>query len=116
MKKKTGYIGEAVAKKFLLDKGYKILFQNYRTKFGEIDIVATIDNIVAFIEVKTRKTIAYGMPREAINYKKQMNYRRLADHFILSNPSIHNKDFRFDVIEVIITNEKKQIKHIKNAF
>ncbi|SCY84605.1 YraN family protein [Alkaliphilus peptidifermentans] len=116
MKKKIGNIGEEIGRRLLIDKGYSILFQNYRTRFGEIDIIAGKNNVVVFVEVKTRKSTTYGMPREAINYKKQMNYRRLAEHFIQNQPLSRGKDFRFDVIEIIINSDKNEVIHIENAF
>ncbi|MGV8146333.1 MAG: YraN family protein [Alkaliphilus sp.] len=115
MNKKIGAYGEEASVKFLINKGYKILHTNYRTKIGEIDIIAKKDNAICYIEVKTRRSTKFGIPCEAVTRKKQQVYRMVASqhvkHYV--NKSI---DFRFDVIEVVLKNEKCYIRHIENAF
>ena len=63
-----GARGEDEAAKYLQNKGYTILKRNFHSKFGEIDIIAKINNTVCFIEVKTRKNNRYGRPAEFVNY------------------------------------------------
>ncbi len=115
MKKELGRWGEARANEYLREKGYKILFTNYRTKIGEIDIIATKGNSLSFIEVKTRSNELYGKPREAVNYKKQLTYTRVAEQFI-QQQSCDDKGLRFDVIEVYRDKEGFRIEHIEGAF
>lgn len=67
-RQEVGKIGEELAKKYLEEKGYKILTQNYHTRYGELDLVAKKDNELFFVEVKTRK---HGWPEEAVTYFKQ---------------------------------------------
>ena len=69
-KESTWKIGERAAKIYLESKNYKIMEQNYRTKYAEIDLVAKKDNILIFIEVRTKRSRAFVAPEESINYKK----------------------------------------------
>ncbi|SES67074.1 putative endonuclease [Natronincola peptidivorans] len=115
MNKKTGNYGEALSKKYLIDKGYFIIATNYRTKVGEIDIIAQKDDIVVFIEVKTRKNSTFGLPRESVNFKKQSTIYIIAQQYI-QQKKLKNMSFRFDVIEVLLMRDQIQINHIENAF
>ncbi len=103
---------ELKAIEYLKKEGYKILNHQFRCKSGEIDVICTQNNVIIFVEVKYRKDIKNGYPREAVNYKKQIKIRRVAEFYILKN-NINNKDFRFDVIEIVGENG---IEHIQNAF
>ena len=73
-----GETGEAIASAFLENNGYTILTQNYRRKFGEIDIIAREGDSLVFIEVKTRTGVSHGHPLDAVTFKKQkqINYTR----------------------------------------
>ena len=109
--KVLGTQGESVAVKFLKDKKYKILKQNFITKIGEIDIIAQTKDIIVFVEVKARKSVRFGYPREAINLAKQNKIRTVATQYLLSNKLMNSK-VRFDCIEVL----GDQITHIENCF
>ena len=115
LNKELGKYGELLSRKYLIDKGYYLKEVNYKNKLGEIDIIVQKDNVIVFIEVKTRKNTKYGLPRESINYKKQMKIRKVAEEYIIRN-KIRNTDFRFDVMEVLFKDKKYKIKHIINAF
>ncbi len=106
-----GDIGEISATQFLENNGYKILHTKYKTKFGEIDIIALKDGVIVFVEVKRRSTLAYGRPIEAIDYRKQQKIRRVAEFYLMINRKYYS-DCRFDVIEIL----DKQINHLVNAF
>ena len=69
--KLKGEKGESLAKSFLVKNGYTIIDTNFRTKTGEIDIIAKKNEIIVFIEVKTRSSLTYGYPYEAVGYKKR---------------------------------------------
>ena len=109
--------GENYAAKYLKQKGYKILNRNFNVKFAEVDIIAQKGEILAFIEVKQRKTTSFGLPREAVGYEKQKKIRKAASLFIVKfKPDLQP---RFDVIEIYGKcdgKEKPRIEHIKNAF
>lgn len=106
-----GKLGEDNAVKYLKKNGYKIIQRNYRCKFGEIDIIAQKKHVLVFIEVKTRQTINFGHPIEAITTTKQKHIYKTATHFLLNN-KITYKDVRFDAIEVYIKNINIHINHI----
>ena len=110
---KKGKIGENIAKKYLISLGMTIICSNYRTKFGEIDIIAKLENKIIFVEVKSRMSKDYGLACEAVDYKKIGKITSVANHYLLTN-NIKNCEIRFDVIEVYFNEEK--INHIENAF
>ena len=112
-KKFLGRKGELTAEGFLVKNGYKILQKNYRTKFGEVDIIASKNDIINFVEVKTRTSTKYGTPAEAVNYDKQRRYRDGATYYLLSNNLDENTtQISFAVIEIL----GEEINFIENAF
>lgn len=106
-----GKAGEDTAVLFLSEKGYNIIKRNYAHRFGEIDIIAKNNEYLVFVEVKYRKNIKNGYPREAVNSKKQEKIRNTALAYISEN-NISDIAMRFDVIEIL----GGQIEHIENAF
>lgn len=112
-----GASGEETAANFLKENGYKIIVRNYKTKLGEIDIIAKDKDTFAFIEVKTRRSNRFGSkPLEAISKVKQKQISKAALNFIRKN-NLLDKKARFDVISVIYsTNDKCGLELIKNAF
>lgn len=113
--KELGKWGEEKASAFLLKQGYEIIKKNYNTKIGEIDIIARINNILVFIEVKTRRTTNYGTPEAAVDINKQKKIRKVAECFIL-NYSQKYETIRFDVVSININKGKGKLRHYKNAF
>lgn len=112
-KKVFGNIGEKIARKYLKSIGYEILDNNFYTIKGEIDIIAREkNNIIVFVEVKTRSTDKYGTPSEAVNNKKKQHLKRSAAIY-LTEKNFFKCIIRFDVIEVIIKSGKCKINHIK---
>ena len=117
-KHKTGMEGQKEAENFLQAKGYQILTKNYRTKTGEIDLIAKniqAENYIIFIEVKYRRGLRHGLPREAVGKTKQRNIVKTALHYISAN-SLDDYDFRFDVVEILEQNGTFYANHIENAF
>ncbi|WP_209511190.1 YraN family protein [Sedimentibacter acidaminivorans] len=112
-KDNKGYQYEEIAKRYLLKNNYKILEQNFTSKFGEIDIIALKDGIISFIEVKGRKNIKYGLPREAVTISKQKKIISCAKFFLLQR-KYSDIQCQFDVIEIIL--DDKVIEHIEDAF
>jgi putative endonuclease len=109
-----GKEGEGIAADFLLNRGYSILGKNFRTVFGEIDIVAQDSGTVVFVEVKTRTDIAFGYPFEAVNFKKREKIRKTALCFLKKLKK--SVPARFDVLSIYFENGKAKIDHIKDAF
>jgi len=108
-------IGQHNAEFFLQNKGYQTLERNYRIKTGEIDLIVTIDNYIVFVEVKFRRNLTHGFPCEAVNAKKQHRIIKTAEHYITIRQLV-DKDFRFDVVEILEQNGQMYAKHIENAF
>lgn len=108
-----GKEGEKAAAKFLKRSKHKIIGQNIDLNIGEIDIVAfdKCEKCLCFIEVKTRTSADYGMPREAVDAKRQHRYKNAAVSYMKMH-NLLNAKIRFDVIEIL----NKEIIHIKNAF
>lgn len=111
--REKGKIYEVKAKEFLEKKNYKILETNFYCKLGEIDIIAYDNNVIVFIEVKARKNVKYGYPREFVTASKQRKIIKTAKYYMMKK-NCFEFQCRFDVIE-IITNIG-QINHIENAF
>lgn len=110
----VGRYGEYLAVKFLEKKGYKIIEKNYSTPLGEIDIIARDKTQIVFVEVKTRTSDSYGLPQEAVNYKKQKKIVNSA-YFYLSKGRIDNASVRFDVLSISLVGGEKVIEHIQDA-
>ncbi|MEN6413507.1 MAG: YraN family protein [Veillonellales bacterium] len=113
----VGELGEAAAADYLQAKGYRLLDRRYRSRTGEIDIVAVSEaGVLVFVEVKTRRSTAYGFPAEAVTYQKQQKIIKTALCF-LQQHNQGNVPCRFDVIEVQIdAGNTLKYNHIINAF
>ncbi len=112
---KIGIKGEQFASDFLLNKGYIILFLNWRSGKKEIDIIAIKDDVLVFAEVKTRTGSALQYPEEAVNKQKQQHLKSAAAAFSEQNRKYIN--IRFDIISVLLENEHlKEIVHFEEAF
>lgn len=116
IKNKTGVWGEIYAVRYLRDNGYAILSSNYVCRFGEIDIVASKNQTVCFVEVKTRNEKTDIRPMEAVDEGKRQRVEMAAKSF-LSIAKIKS-EMCFDVCEVLVddNNSLCSINYIKNAF
>jgi putative endonuclease len=115
-RKQLGANGEEIARRFLKKRRFKILAQNYRSKFGEVDIIARDpDNILSFIEVKTRYSRTHGTPQDAVNPRKQVQISRVALEFI-QRYGLEQQRARFDVVAVQISSAGYTVDLIQNAF
>ena len=115
--KDIGALGESIAEEYLTNIGYIVLDKNFRSKFGEIDIICKDGNYIAFVEVKARYGTIYGTPAESVTAKKQNRIYKTAQLYILKK-RIWKFNFRFDVIEVILNSKDNDysVKLIKDAF
>lgn len=109
-----GHDGEAIVVQYLVKEGFSILATNYNTRFGELDIVAQKGDVVAFIEVKTRKR-AYFPISMTVNFSKQRKLLRAAQHFVMDH-RIYDKVLRFDVATVEYQETSYHLEYIPNAF
>ncbi|MEW6623263.1 MAG: YraN family protein [Bacillota bacterium] len=110
-----GKKGEDLAACYLQERGCRLLCKNYRCPLGEIDLVMTKDNIIIFVEVKTRTNYNYGMPYESVSYHKIKKLRQVANYFLKEN-CMTGKNCRFDVVSVLWTSLGHHIEIIENAF
>ena len=114
-KYKTGLAGQQSAEDFLIKKGYEVLARNYRIKSGEIDLVTKDGEYTVFIEVKYRRNLGFGLPREAVGVVKQQRIIKTAMHYLMRH-RLMDSDVRFDVVEVLEQQGQLYISHIENAF
>jgi len=112
-----GEKSESVTVDFLKKQGYRIIELNYRTKLGEIDIIAKQEKTLVFIEVKARKSSRFGRPELAVTPKKQRKISMVALYYLKSTKQ-GNAKARFDVVAINSAKAKESpnIKIIKNAF
>lgn len=110
-----GRWGEDAAALFLRRQGFKILERNYRTPVGEIDIIARDRRVLVFVEVKTRRGQAYGLPQEAVGAFKQRQIIRSAQWY-LNGHSAGRLQPRFDVIAVLQRQGEAVIDHLPGCF
>lgn len=110
-----GKRGELAAADFLKKNGYRILYKNYKSKLGEIDIIAKDKDSICFVEVKTRSSDKFGLPQEALSSFKQRQIAKAALNFLKEN-NLLDKQARFDVISLLYSGESPKIDLIKNAF
>ncbi len=112
-----GAAGEVLAARYLRDQGYELLGANYRTRFGEIDIIASDGAYIVFVEVKTRAQNSYYAPREAVTAAKQRRIIKTALLFLSQHPT--KLQPRFDVIEIVTAVGQPMkllaLNHLKNA-
>jgi putative endonuclease len=111
----SGKLGEEAAVNFLKEKGYKILSRNFKTKLGEVDVVARDRDTYCFIEVKSRNSDRFGLAQEAVSVLKQRQISKAALGYLKENRLL-NKKARFDVVSIMYQNNSPVIDLIKNAF
>lgn len=113
IKRQVGDFGEEITAEYLENNGYRILDRNYAKPFGEIDIIAIKDDLIAFVEVKTRKSDAFAYAAEAVDFYKQQRIRRASQAYLMEK---NMSDFlmTFDIAEVYL--DTRKINYIENAF
>ena len=113
-----GAWGEAAARGYLTRAGYRIVDCNFRTRFGEIDIIAQAGEYLVFVEVKTRKNDRFATAREAVTPQKQARIRAAAEKWLQAHHPVSLQP-RFDVIKVYGEEGAPlppRINHLENAF
>lgn len=116
-RKNFGDSAERVAALYLEERGCRILARNFRTRLGEIDLIAMDAGELAFVEVKARRGAAYGAPEEAITPRKQIRMVNLAEAFMAQQKEFAAHSWRIDVVAIELDRAGKvvRINHIKNA-
>ncbi len=114
----VGAWGESIAAEYLRKKHYRIVAAGYRSRFGEIDLIAADRKNLVFVEVKLRRSSDYAMAREYVNAPKQRRIRTTAEIYLSENPT--SLQPRFDVIEIYAENgidtPRPIINHLEDAF
>ncbi len=117
--REIGVAGEFLAARYLATHGYEILAQNWRTRFGEADIICRYeDGTIVLVEVKTRLVLAKdrgAMPELAVDSKKQAQYRKLGLVYLMQHPDVDS--LRFDVMAInFIDRHSARLRHLVGAF
>ncbi|WP_316804636.1 YraN family protein [Pedobacter nototheniae] len=110
-----GKLGESIGKRYLEEKGYEILDENWTYGKAEIDLIVYQNGLMVFVEIKSRSSVAFGQPEEFVNQakQKQMELASLAYIEIMN----HQNEIRFDVIAITFTKDHNYtLKHIEDAF
>ncbi len=116
--KLTGAWGEAIAAEYLRKKRYQIVASGFRSRFGEIDLIARNRKFLVFVEVKLRKSSDFAQAREYVDFRKQEKLRTTASVYLSENPTTLQP--RFDVIEIYAPEGtmtvSPEIYHMEDAF
>ena len=109
--------GERLAVRFLKKQGFRIVAKQYRSQFGEADIIALDGRQVVFVEVKTRRSADTGQPYEAVDRKKQQKLTKIALAWLKKHRRL-DQSARFDVISIVwpTDSRKPELQHFRNAF
>lgn len=113
--KDVGNLGEKIAEKFLISKGYEILSEQfYASKFGEIDLIAEKNGHLHFVEVKTRTNRVFGLPEESITKQKQERIKKSVYYF-LNKHNIGHENFQIDCISIELDYDtrKANVRHLE---
>lgn len=112
----TGILGEKLAQSFLKKRGYRILETNYRSPEGEVDIIAWHKDTLVFIEVRTRKSLNFGIPEESITPTKMERLKAVAEHYRQTHENLPSS-WRIDVVAIEMDKKGKvqRINLIENA-
>lgn len=109
-----GTQGECLGEAYLVQQGYRILDRNVRSPFGEIDLVASHGDVLAFIEIKTRRNLTFGFPEEAVGGAKKRKLERLASWYLIRHQK-QNQAIRFDVLSILLKGDKPEIRLIQDT-
>ena len=110
-----GKWGEEKAVVYLKDHGYKIIETNFSCKLGELDIIAYKNDVLHFVEVKTRKTDTYGSPAESVTKLKLRHITKTIEFYLLKNKISDNQiEISVDVMEIYLTNGAAEYNLIEN--
>jgi putative endonuclease len=110
-----GKLGEELAVRYLQGKQYQIVERNYRWARGEIDIIASTENTLVFVEVKTARGKNFGPPETWVNERKRLQLGKVAERY-LQEKEIDGVNCRFDVVAVWAHGPAWKVHHIENAF
>ena len=99
----TGKIGEQLGESFFIQQGYSILEKNWRHSHWEVDIILSKNNVLHFVEIKTRRSKKFGLPEEKVGAKKIQNLINAAEQYLYIHPEW--KRIQFDILSIIIAGD-----------
>jgi putative endonuclease len=105
-----GAFGEAWTAGFLARHGYRVVARNVRYRPGEIDIIAWDADVLVFVEVKTRRSTAYGAPEESITARRYAHLASAIDHY-LTDTGLEPEAYRIDVMSLIVDGSGRVVQH-----
>ncbi len=111
-----GYKGEDMVSIYMAKEGYRILDRNYRCPMGELDIVAVRGRVLAFVEVKTRSRIDYGLPCQSVSAGKRRKLRLCALYYLKLHSSLCALQPRMDIAELLVMPSGIYLRYLENAF
>lgn len=115
-KTSIGRKGEDLARAFFKKKGFNIIAHNFRSRFGEIDLILTKNHAIRFIEVKYRRSDEYGLPEESVQKKKQAKIRKTAVFWLRLRQLPMDSEVHFDVLAISKKANKISYNYIEDAF
>ena len=101
----TGKFGEQLGQSFFIEAGYTLLEKNWRHSRWEVDIIASKNTVLHFVEIKTRRTKKFGLPEEKVGNKKIQNLLNAAEEYLYQHPQW--KRIQFDILSIIINNNQQ---------
>jgi putative endonuclease len=113
--RRSGAWGEELALRYLTKRGYELVERNYRTRYGELDLILRHEDTLVFVEVKLRRGLGFGDPLEAVTPRKQAAIRALAERY-LSDRKPDFEAIRFDVVGILVGDGTRRIVHVEDAF
>ena len=114
-RQRLGEHGESMACDELERLGYRIVARRYRSRFGEIDVVADDEGTVVFVEVKTKTDSSFGDPAEAVTLQKQRRLVSMGEDYVASH-RLDDTPCRFDVVSILFGDGNPLIEVYQNAF
>ena len=111
----TGHLGEKMAAEYLLKRGFNILHKNWRHSHWEVDVIASLNDTLHFIEVKTRRTNKFGFPEDDVTKKKMENLINASEEYLLLHPEW--KQIQFDILSIsILKNQPAEYFFIEDVY
>lgn len=111
----TGRTGEALARRYLAERGYRIRDVNWRGRRGELDVVAEKDGWLVFVEVRTKRTLRFGTAREAVDGRKRRQILRVAEEYVIRQ-RLAERPLRFDCIFVDWRGDEPVLEHVQDIY
>lgn len=113
---RLGAFGESAATAFLIRQGYTIVAQNWRCRYGEVDLIARDGAGFVFVEVRTRRSNGLGHPEESLGSRKRNRMVEVAQAYLATNPAFEQQPWRIDVVVIeMAAGRIVRLEHIQNA-